>query len=312
MSGRCGLTGGAGFIGTYLARVLSATGREVLVLDRRDPVLPVPGVSYLIGQHDDPEVFASALAGCSELVDLAYATQPKTSFDDPLFDLQGNVPAAVALFRQAAAQANLDRLVFVSSGGTVYGPAASWPIQENAANHPISPYGITKLTIENYALMYYRIQGLPVQIVRPSNAYGPGQMPFSGQGFVATAIGSILKGQPIPVFGGGVSIRDYLYVEDLARGILAVLDAGKIGEIYNLGSGCGHSNLEVLELLGSLAATRGYGMQLAHQPARGFDVPANVLDIGKVCGATGWRPQVPLAQGLAMTWDAIAAGLSRS
>lgn len=312
MNGRCCLTGGAGFIGTYLARVLSASGRDVLVLDRRHPVQPVTGVTYLIGQHDDPDVFANVLAGCSELVDLAYATQPKTSFDDPLFDLQGNVPAAVALFRQAAAQSHLDRLVFVSSGGTVYGPTASWPTPESAANHPISPYGITKLTIENYALMYYRIQGLPVQIVRPSNAYGPGQLPFSGQGFVATAIGSILKGLPIPVFGGGVTIRDYLYVEDLARGILAVLDAGQTGEIYNLGAGCGHSNLDVLELLGKLAATRGYDMQLDQQPARGFDVPANVLDIGKVCAATGWCPQVPLEQGLAFTWDAIAAGFSRS
>lgn len=303
------LIGGAGLIGSYLTPALLASGREVVVLDPREPGCRLPGADYVSGHYEDAGLFARTLAGCDEWIDLAYATQPKTSFEDPLHDLIGNVPAAVALFKRALENERLRRVLFVSSGGTVYGPVTQWPIPETAATQPISPYGITKLTIEKYAFMFHRSRGLPALVVRPGNAYGPGQMPFTGQGFIATAIGSALRGQPVPVFGGGSTVRDYLYVEDLARGILAVLEQGRPGEAYNLGTGVGLSNLQVLEALKPIAHRRGYALAVDHQPARGFDVPVNVLDIGKITQATGWRPLMPFGEGLAHTWDAIAASL---
>lgn len=304
------LIGGAGFIGTNLAPVLTASGREVVVLDPRTPRERLPAVEYVSAYYEDAGLFSRTLADCDEWIDLAYATAPKTSFDDPLRDLTGNVPAAVALFRSALACRRLRRVLFVSSGGTVYGPVEHWPIAETAATQPISPYGITKLTIEKYAFMFHRTHGLPAMVVRPGNAYGPGQMPFGGQGFIATAIGSALRGTPIPVYGGGTSVRDLLYVEDLARGILAVLERGLPGEAYNLGTGVGLSNTQVLQALAPIARRRGYELLLAQLPERGFDVPLNVLDISKVKQATGWSPQMPFDQGLALTWDAIAAAVS--
>lgn len=306
------LIGGAGLIGSYLTPALLAGGRDVVVLDPRCPGCRLPGAEYVLGHYEDAGLFARTLAGCDEWIDLAYATQPKTSFEDPLHDLMGNVPAAVALFERALESDRLRRVLFVSSGGTVYGPVTQWPIPEVAATQPISPYGITKLTIEKYAFMFHRTRGLPALVVRPGNAYGPGQMPFTGQGFIATAIGSVLRGQPVPVFGGGNTVRDYLYVEDLARGILAVLEHGQPGEAYNLGTGVGLSNLQVLEALAPIARCRGHEVAIDHQPARGFDVPVNVLDIGKVTRATGWRPFMPFGEGLARTWDAIAATYSPS
>lgn len=310
MTLRCCLIGGGGFIGHHLIPVLLGGGRQVTVLDRKVPTTLIPEVEYIVGQYDDDSIFSRVLERSDELIDLAYATKPKTSFDDPLLDLQSNVPAAVALFRKALLSKRLRRIVFVSSGGTVYGPTESWPIPEDAPTHPISPYGITKLTIENYAFMFHRTHGLPVLVVRPSNAYGPGQMPFTGQGFIATAIGSALLDKPLPLFGGGKTVRDYIYVDDLARGILAALDNGVPGEAYNLGTGIGLSNLEIVEALRPLALAHGHELILEHHPERGFDVPVNVLDIGKISCTTGWRPIVPLEAGLAQTWESIAASLA--
>jgi UDP-glucose 4-epimerase len=299
------LIGGAGLLGSHLAAVLLASGRTVVVLDPRPPRVRQPGVEYVVGHYEDSESFARTLATCDEWLDLAYATQPKTSFEDPLHDLLGNVPAAVALFRRALKSDHLHRILFVSSGGTVYGPVRHWPIPESADTNPISPYGITKLTIEKYAFMYHRTHGLPALVVRPSNAYGPGQLPFTGQGFIATAIGSAIRGQGVPVFGGGQTVRDYIYVEDLARGILAALDHGAPGEAYNLGTGNGLSNMAVLQALAPIARRHGRELVIDHQPARGFDVPVNVLDISKIAHATGWRPVVAFDAGLARTWEAI-------
>lgn len=303
----CCLIGGGGLIGKQLAPILLASGREVIVLDRRPPVQAMPEIRYIVGHYADETAFNQVMAESDEIIDLAYATQPKTSFDDPLQDLLGNVPPAVALFTRALQSDRLCRVLFVSSGGTVYGPVSSYPIPETETTQPISPYGITKLTIEKYAFMFHRTRGLPALVVRPANAYGPGQMPFTGQGFIATAIGAVLSGQAIPVFGGGTTVRDYLYVDDLARGILAVLEYGAVGEAYNLGTGIGLSNMQVLEAMTPLARSRGHEIVLDQQPARGFDVPANVLDIAKVAKATGWTPRTAFSEGLERTWDAIAA-----
>jgi UDP-glucose 4-epimerase len=303
----CTLIGGGGLIGQQLVPILLASGREVIVLDRRPVSHPLPEVRYILGHYADEAAFSDVMARSDEIVDLAYATQPKTSFDDPLQDLLGNVAPAVALFERALASDRLRRLLFVSSGGTVYGPVSTWPIKEDAATQPISPYGITKLTIEKYAFMFHCTRGLPALVVRPANAYGPGQLPFTGQGFIATAIGSVLSGQAIPVFGGGTTVRDYLYVADLARGFMAVLERGTPGEAYNLGTGVGRSNMQVLEALVPLARSHGHEVVLDHMPARGFDVPTNVLDIAKITRATGWSPDTPFEDGLARTWDAIAA-----
>lgn len=312
MSPKCCLVGGAGFIGTALAAELLSSGRDVVVFDRCSPRKTLSGVKYVPGDCRDIDHLAQVVSSCQEIVYLIYATQPKTSFEDPLLDLQANVPVAVDLLRHLIGASVLRRFVFVSSGGTVYGPVEQCPISENAGNHPISPYGITKLTIEKYAMMYWCVHGVPIQIVRPGNPYGPGQRPFSGQGFIATAIGSILQGKKVPIFGGGKTVRDYLYIDDLVKGIVSVMDGGRVGEIYNIGSGSGLSNIQVLESLHGLAKRRGYALNIENFPARGFDVPENVLDINKIFSQAGWSPTIDFAEGLERTWDAIELELIES
>src|SRR5882672_917829 len=291
--------GGAGFIGTHVTRQLANAGRDILVLGRRtkpDVNLP-PEAAYVSGDYGNRAVLKDILQGVEELVDLAYATVPQTSFADPIFDILANLPPSVQLLQEAVA-AGVRKVVLVSSGGTAYGIAKSLPIGEDHPTNPISPYGITKLTIEKYAEMFRLVSDLPVVIARPSNAYGEEQRAFAGQGFIATAMHSIIRGEKIAIFGAEGTIRDYLHVSDVASGILAVLDRGEPGSAYNIGSGTGRSNLDVLREIEPLAERAGYSLSTERLPQRRFDVPANVLEIRKISAASGWRPQVSFASGI--------------
>ena len=193
------------------------------------------------------------------------------------------------------------KLILVSSGGTVYGEAIKFPIREDHPTKPISPYGVTKLTLENYAHLYAVTHGLKFVCVRPANAYGVGQRPFVGQGFISTAIASVLRGQAIKIFGQNGTIRDYLYVSDLALGIVSALENGHMSETYNLGSGVGYSNKEVIQALSPQMKQLGFEVFVEHLPERAFDVKANVLDSAKLQIHTGWKPKVDFGEGLRLT-----------
>lgn len=309
---RCCVIGGAGFIGAHVTRLLAGSGREVTVLGRRgqpDARLP-DGVQYVSGDYGDPAVLQAVLRRVDAVIDLAYSTVPKTSFDDPVFDILSNLPASVQLLREAAA-AGTRKVVLVSSGGTVYGIARSLPIREDHPTNPISPYGITKLTIEKYARMFEVTSGLPVVIVRPANAYGEGQHGFAGQGFIATAMHSIVRGQAVAIFGATGTVRDYVHVADVASGIVAALDSGEGGEIYNIGTGEARSNLDVLGVVEPLALAAGYELRTTTLPLRTFDVPANVLDSRKLSAVSGWMPSIDFAQGIQRSWRSVLDGLDR-
>ena len=295
------LIGGAGYIGAHLVPQLIATGRCVTVLGRsatpRYELLA--GVDYVAGDFAQHELISRLLDGHQEVIHLAYATVPNTSFENPLADLLQNLPPTVQLFSEAADRGV--KLVLVSSGGTVYGEADELPICETHPTKPISPYGVTKLTLENYAYLYAATHGLKFVCVRPANAYGVGQRPFVGQGFIATAMASAMRGMPVKIFGPCGTIRDYLYVSDLASGIVSTLEHGHLSETYNLGSGIGLSNLEVIEAFKPLMREIGCEVQVENLPERAFDVKANVLDSTKLQEHTGWKARVEFDDGLRRT-----------
>lgn len=295
--------GGGGYIGTHLISRLLETGRRVTVVGRKglpQGSLPVE-TAYCSGDFGSRDILAPLLDRHEEVVHLAYATVPNTSFDNPLADLLENLPPTVQLFSEVAARGG--RIILVSSGGTVYGEATQLPIREDHPTNPISPYGVTKLTLEKYAQLYAITHGLKVICLRPANAFGVGQRPYAGQGFVSTAIASCLRGQPIKVFGQRGTVRDYIYVSDIAAGIVSALDRGRLSETYNLGSGVGQSNMDVVEAFTPLIREVGCEVRVEHLPERVFDVQTNVLDSTKLQKHTGWKPQVNFQDGLAWTRD---------
>jgi len=301
----CCVIGGAGFIGRVVVQNLLAEGREVRVIGRR-PLAPDDfdtRAIYLSGDYGDKAFLNTALSGVDEIIDLAYSTVPKTSFEDPIHDLTTNLPQAVNLLQVIAEKQNNCKLVVVSSGGTIYGPAQRVPIPEDHQTNPTSPYGITKLAVEKYALMYSRLFNVRTSIVRPSNAYGEGQLPYRGQGFIATAIATILKGDTVTIFGGDQIVRDYIHVTDVADGIIAVLRRGQPGQCYNIGSGIGLTTNEVLSRISELARQLGKTVVAEHRPMRSFDVPVNILDCARIQADTGWRAKTEFKEGLESVWQ---------
>lgn len=300
----CLVIGGTGFIGSFVINILLRESRRVVVIGRNEkPTRQLPdSVKYIAGDFGDRYFLKGVLQDVNEIIDLAYTTVPQTSYDNPVNDILENLPNTVNLL-ETASRLSLDKVVLISSGGVIYGPVDKTPIGEDQATNPISPYGITKLAIEKYAQMFHITHGLPVLCARPGNAYGETQKPFIGQGFIATAIASILKGMELNLYGETGTVRDYIYVKDVAEGIVAALLQGQPGNVYNIGSGEGRSNKDVLNALKPLAKADGFEIKLKTLPLRKFDVPVNILDSSKLNHLTGWTPLTPFREGLKKTWN---------
>lgn len=302
---------GDGYIGPHqmphlvphLVRQLVAKGRKVTVLGRSTAPWyeSLGGVDYVTEDFSKNEIICRLLDTHQEIIHLAYAAVPDASPENSHEDLLKNLPATLQLFSEVAVRGG--RLVFISSGSGVYGEAVELPIRETHPTKPISAYGVTKLTLENYARLYGVTHGLKFICVRPSNVYGDGQRPFEGQGFIATAIASVLRGMPIKIFGSNDIIRDYIYVSDLASGIVSALECGRVSETYNIGTGVGLSNLDVIESITPLMQEIGCEVRIESFPARSFDVKTNVLDSIKLQTETDWRTKVGFIDGIVATRD---------
>ena len=301
---RCCVVGGSGFIGRKVVDVLLSTGRQVVVVGRNpQPSRQLPeSAMYFHGDISDKGFISERLQEADEVIDLAYSSVPKTSFENPVEDILSNLPGSVGMFELACTM-RIRKMVFISSGGTIYGEPKCLPIAETHPTEPISPYGITKLALEKYAFMFHRLKGLPITCVRPANPFGEGQAPFVGQGFIATAIASILSGKEVLVFGERGTIRDYIYVDDLAKGIVAALDFALPGECYNVGTGIGRSNLDIIESISRIAEQNGLMQKICHQPTRPFDVSANILDSAKLKEISGWQPNADFDESIERTFS---------
>jgi UDP-glucose 4-epimerase len=293
--------GGAGFIGSHTLPLLIEAGRSVTVVGRsKEPTFTkAHNLDYKSGDFGDFSFISRLLDTHEEIIHLAYATVPNTSFENPLADLQQNLIPAVQLFAEAAKRDR--KVLLVSSGGTVYGEAKEHPIVESSPKNPISPYGLTKLTLESYAYLYGVTHGLNFVVVRPANAYGPGQKPFTGQGFISTAIASAKEGKAIKIFGKAGTVRDYIEVSDLAAGLVSALIYGKPSEVYNIGTGMGLSNLDVIEKLRLVLSQYGVDILTEHLPERLFDVKVNVLDSSKLTHDSGWASKLSFDSGILRT-----------
>jgi UDP-glucose 4-epimerase len=305
------LIGGNGFIGRHLGHLLLTMGYGITVLTR-SLVLDnsrIKGVNYVVGDYRDTDYLDSLICNSTHVVHLAYESLNLSAHTDMDSELERNIRPVEQITR-ICLRHNIEKLIVLSSGGTVYGdPTIAQPLTEIMSADPISIYGNSKLFIERIALLAYHRQGLPVCVVRPANAYGPGQLPFKGQGLIATAFGCAYLGREVLMFGEGDAIRDYIHVIDVARGIGAVLTCGVPGQIYNIGTGIGTSiNNLIHHYIAPLAAESGYEVRVSRQTPRGVDVSYNVLNSEKLQKLDG-RVPIYLNEGLVSTWDWVKENL---
>ncbi len=301
----CLVLGAGGFIGSHLCRSLAAAGARVHGFGRR-PLFPdaLPAMRYTVGEFTDRAALALAVDGAEIVFHLLGGTNPEVSNKDPIADLQINTVASVQLLELCRA-AGVRKIVFVSSGGTVYGVPAATPIDEAAATDPISAYGINKLMVEKYLRLYAHLGGPQSVTLRVANPYGPFQSPFRRQGLVAALLETVLAGRPVEIWGDGQVVRDFLYVGDLAEAMVVASQYDGPETVLNVGSGIGRSVLEVVDAVSASLQIRP--VSVTHRPARRADVPVNVLDINRIRQATGWQPRTDWMEGLRRTAAWIAA-----
>jgi UDP-glucose 4-epimerase len=300
--GRVVVLGGLGFMGSHICRELVARGYHVRIFDRlyalRTLVEDIEDrVEIVEGDMARTEDVMGVLADADTIIHLVHTTVPGSSMRDPAYDLSSNVVASVSWLSRLA-ETSVRRIVYVSSGGTVYGLPQTNPINENHPTDPISSYGITKLTIEKYVAMYATMFGIDYCIVRPSNVYGPGQRLHIGQGVIGVLADKALRGEPLEVWGTGESLRDYLHIEDLVGALTGLVAYTGPHKVFNISSGTGHSVLDIIAILGERL---GLTPELIYKPDRGFDVPVNVLDSSRLHAETAWRPTIALEDGIAST-----------
>ncbi len=295
------ILGAGGFIGINLAHALAADGYEVVCFDRQASPQWPPQAKVLTG--DFAAIPADLLVALEDSVvfDLVSSCRPSQRTDRAADELIADVATTLRYLEQTCG-CNI-RWVFVSSGGTVYGPDVSCPTTEDAATHPICSYGLVKLTIERYFDLYRRIHGTNYVIARVSNPYGPWQHPMRGQGVIAALVYKALSRQKIEIWGDGENVRDYLYIDDTVAALIRLAEAGHTGEIYNVSSGTGTTINELTDMIGSALGSR---ISAHYVAARISDVRTSILDNSKLRRHTGWKPEVGLPQGIRATADWIS------
>lgn len=296
--------GGNGFIGSHLVDRLLQEGCFVRVLDLAPERhrLPLSGVEYLLRDFNDPFVLAEALRDIDVVFHLASTTVPVTSNRDPLGDIQTNLSPTVRLLEQMVLS-RVKRIVYVSSGGTVYGVPRCNPVGESHPLQPVCSYGVVKVAVEHYLGMYLHLHGLEPIILRPSNPYGPRQGHIGSQGVIATFLHRLKRGLPLDIWGDGTVVRDYFHVTDLVEACWLALSSGQPG-VYNIGSGTG---LSINDLIRTLSDVLEIEPEIANFAAKPYDVPALVLDCARGRKELGWSTTVELRAGLLETWQALSA-----
>ncbi|MDR6383871.1 NAD-dependent epimerase/dehydratase family protein [Paraburkholderia caribensis] len=314
--------GGSGFLGTHLVDGLVRNEVSVRVFNRRakqavDPALTdvadlqnevdeTSNREVVTGDFSSGEGLADALDGVDLVYHLVSTTVPGTSNADPIADVQSNLIGTLRLLDMMR-HAGIRRIVYVSSGGTVYGNPSILPVPETHPLNPVCSYGVVKVAVENYLHMHAELYGLTSNVLRVANPYGTHQHHIGVQGIIPTFFKKIADGSPIEIWGDGSVVRDYVHVNDV---VSALLRAGSRREsgTFNIASGIGHSVNEILDVVQRHVGRQG---DVRYLPQRNFDVARIYLDISKARTQLNWQPSLSLDEGCALYWKAIRQQMER-
>lgn len=298
------LLGGCGFIGSHLADVLLNKGYQVILFDRKN--INLKNVIHLKGKIDLIEGdflneidLRKAIKGMDYIVHLVYTTLPFTSIDNIIYDIETNVIGSIKLLNLMRENKN-QKIIFISSGGTVYGKAIKLPMDEYHMTNPISSYGITKLVIEKYLFLFKHISNINYLILRLSNLYGERYDIRKSQGIINVFLNKIKNDEDITIYGDGNNIRDYIYIKDFCEAFIRLIDRDINNEILNIGSGIGYSINDVVKNIKEVVNKK---FKIKYINDRGIDVGKNILNIDKIRRKINWTPQVKLKDGIKSTWE---------
>lgn len=304
--------GGNGFIGSHLVDGLVDHNWEVTVFDliARQDDGAIPGYQFIQGDPGNPALSIETViekTGADVVFHLAWSSIHESSLQNPAEDLVTNVTPSIRIIETCTKFAK--KLIFLSSGGTVYGPTNEKNIPETHPLNPISPYGIGKLTVEKYLEMYHYLHGLDYAVLRPSAPFGPRQDHLKRQGAVAVFLYKVSQGSPVTIWGDGNNIRDFFYITDLIDAIILCADQPLQNKrIFNVG---GTEGISLNRLLSQVESVTGKKAIKDLQPARPFDPTRIVLDTTCIRRELGWEPKVSFPEGVQKTWNWLSSKLSK-
>ena len=294
--------GGGGFIGSAICERLLADGYQLRIFER--PRVPPyrhfaenEHVEWTTGDFSSTHDLRDAIEGMDGVVHLVSTTLPKSSNEDPVYDVETNIVPSLHLLN-AMVEHKVKRIVFISSGGTVYGNPQYIPIDEKHPTEPVVSYGITKLAIEKYLHMFSKLHGIKAVTLRVANPYGERQRVETAQGAIGIFMHNILKDKPIEIWGDGSVQRDYIHVSDVADAFAKAITYDGDKECFNISSGKGISLNELVEMMKSIIEQP---VQVNYKPGRSFDIDISVLCNKLARNELNWQPQVTMQEGLKRT-----------
>lgn len=302
----CLILGGNGFIGSQIAMVLVENGYNVKILSdfkssacNLNPILD--RIEIIKGNFLDKEIRKSALKNVEFVFHNISTTNPQSSILNPVYDVESNVAGTINLL-QDIVSTDVEKIIFTSSGGTVYGEPSRSTVSEDDATNPICPYGISKLAIEKYLHYFNYVYGLNYTIFRYSNPYGEGQYPSKGVGVIPTFLSNIANHKPPLIYGDGKIVRDYVYIKDVVEVNLIAISRKIESEhhIFNVGSGTGTSLNGLIEIISDVI---GKPINPEYVDVRKGDVSRIILDISRIKKEYGWEPKTSLTEGIRNTWN---------
>lgn len=298
------LLGGTGFIGLHLfERLMRTDGLYVSTYSRHTPKVEARGLAFqhTIGDLLDTDRLFNAIKDVDVLIHLISSTVPSIADRNPKYDIETNLAATVSLF-ELIPHTTVKRVIYLSSGGTVYGNPQNLPVDEAHPLNPIGSYGIVKVAIEHYLRHYAEKYKFDYTILRVSNPYGPRQRVDGLQGVIATFLKKIVQGERIEIWGDGKSVRDYIYIDDLIDCLQLLIFHKEVNGVYNLGSGEGHSVIDIIDVI---RCVTGLTPDISFTPSLTCAVDSTFLDISRIKHVLQWSPSTSLEDGVAKFYDWI-------
>jgi UDP-glucose 4-epimerase len=293
--------GAAGFVGRHLVSALSTQGFPVTALVRKGDCDFPKGVKVLKGEFDTPESFVPFLEDGSVFFHVASSTTPANSAGKPLYELETNIKPSLSILA-ALQNKPTCRLIYISSGGTVYGNSSDKGFTETAQLKPHSYYGAGKVAVESFINAAVEHERVTAIILRPSNLYGPGQTMKTGFGIIPAIFNSIVDQKEFKIWGNGSAVRDYLYIDDFIDLAIRSIDAFRENklDIYNASHGEGTSITELTEITKKIIGTN---FDIVYDLNRSTDLSNIVIDSTKARKRLSWEPKISLEEGLRRTWE---------